>query len=132
MRTTYVPLPGDGVFCQGHRPSNLEVTEVPPVVSDGDLAAFVGRLCATRQGLQLTMGFGPNASQYSLNFRTLLQMAKARGVDAPEVPVPPSSPLRGRYFTAEGETNEHGQLLNPRHAAPASPKPARSDGFIEG
>jgi len=39
--------------------------------------------------------------------------------------------LRGRYFTVEGETNEHGQLLHPRHAAPARAERARPGEFVE-
>jgi hypothetical protein len=115
MTTRSIALPSEGIFFIGPRPYGCEVREVPEVVTDADLTAFVDSICATRQGLNLGMGEGYRGSAYSVHWKTLLKYAKERGVTVPEVPERPK-PQGRRYFTVLGETNEHGQLLNSRRA----------------
>jgi hypothetical protein len=125
-----IALPEEGVYFNGPRPYGCEVREVPEVVSDADLTAFVAEICATRQGLMLGQGDGYAGTHYSVHFKSLLGYARERGIETPQVPERPK-PQGRRYFTAEGETNEHGQLLHPRHAAPARAERARPGEFVE-
>ncbi len=86
----YVILPADGFTCQGPRPSQLVVNEVPVGVSDADLKVLVDALCASTRGLSLGLGEGPAGRPfYTRNYRILTRLAAERGIPVPKLPAPP-------------------------------------------
>jgi hypothetical protein len=83
MITRSIPLPESGFYCQGPKPECLSVNEVPPAVSDEDLAALIAKLCQG-QGLLGGLGEGPTSRPtYNKNYRTLLRLAADRGLPVP-------------------------------------------------